>query len=333
MEFKDYYTTLGVGRNASADDIKRAYRRLARKYHPDVSKEADAEARFKEVGEAYEVLKDPEKRSAYDQLGANWKAGQEFRPPPGGGRTRYYYSSGGPGGPGGMGGAEDGEQFSGFSEFFEALFGRGGMAGGVGAGGPAGGPRGTGGFHFRQAGPSRGEDQHARVQISLEDAFRGASRTLELRAPSSGTRNIRVAIPRGVTEGQRIRLAGQGSPGVQGGPAGDLFMEVVFEPHPLFEANGRNILLTLPVTPWEAALGETVHVPTLGGAVDLKIPAGSQSGRRLRLKGRGLPGSPAGDQIVTLRIDTPPADTDSARALYEEMRSKMPFNPRRDMGG
>ena len=195
----------------------------------------------------------------------------------------------------------------------------------------AGEPRGAGGFHFRQAGPSRGEDQHARVQISLEDAYRGASRTLELRAPS-GARNLRVAIPRGVTEGQRIRLAGQGTSGMQGGPAGDLFMEVVFEPHPLFEADGRNILLTLPVTPWEAALGETVQVPTLGGAVDLKIPAGSQSGRRLRLKGRGLPGSPAGDQIVTLRIDTPPADTAAARDLYEEMRNKMPFNPRRDMG-
>ncbi len=319
MDFKDYYATLGVERDASTDEIKRAYRKLARKYHPDVSKEADAEARFKEVGEAYEVLKDAEKRAAYDQLGADWKAGQEFRPPPGAGAREYYYSSGG--GPGG-------EQFGGFSEFFESLFGGGGMAGGA-----RGGPGGAGAFHYRQAGPMRGEDQHARIKISLEDAFAGANRTLDLRSPGKGKHNIRVAIPKGVTEGQRIRLAGQGTPGVNGGPAGDLFLEVMFEPHPIFEAEGRNILLTLPVAPWEAALGETVGVPTLGGKVELRIPAGSQSGRRLRLKARGLPGSPPGDQIVTLRIDTPPADTSFARTLYEEMRKKMPFNPRRDIGG
>lgn len=320
MDFKDYYATLGVSREASTDEIKRAYRKLARKYHPDVSKESDAEARFKDVGEAYEVLKDPEKRTAYDQLGANWKAGQEFRPPPGAGPGGFRYSTG-------RGGAE---QYSGFSDFFETLFGGGG--GGMG-GDMRGGPRGAQGFHFRQAGPARGEDQVARIQIALEDAFRGASRTLDLRAPDGGKRSIRVAIPRGVTEGQRIRLAGQGMAGLNGGPGGDLFLEVAFEPHALFEADGRNVLLTLPIAPWEAALGETVAVPTLGGRVDLKIPAGSQSGRRLRLKGRGLPGSPAGDQIVTLRIDTPPADTAAARALYEEMRSKLPFNPRRDMEG
>ena len=319
MDFKDYYATLGVSREASADEIKRAYRKLARKYHPDVSKESDAEARFKDVGEAYEVLKDPEKRTAYDQLGANWKAGQEFRPPPGAGPGGFRYSTG-------RGGAE---QYSGFSDFFETLFGGGGGMGGD----MRGGPRGAQGFHFRQAGPARGEDQVARIQIALEDAFRGASRTLDLRAPDGGKRSIRVAIPRGVTEGQRIRLAGQGLPGLNGGPGGDLFLEVAFEPHALFEADGRNVLLTLPIAPWEAALGETVAVPTLGGRVDLKIPAGSQSGRRLRLKGRGLPGSPAGDQIVTLRIDTPPADTATARSFYEEMRSKLPFDPRRDMEG
>jgi curved DNA-binding protein len=177
----------------------------------------------------------------------------------------------------------------------------------------------------------RGEDQHARVQISLEDAYHGASRTLELRAPSGGKRSIRVAIPKGVTAGQRIRLAGQGMPGAGGGAAGDLFLEVAFTPHRLFEPDGRNVLLTLPVTPWEAALGETVSVPTLGGKVELKVPAGSQSGRRLRLKGRGLPGNPAGDQIVTLRIDTPPADSETARKVYEDMRDKLPFNPRRDL--
>ena len=321
MDFKDYYATLGVERGASTDDIKRAYRRLARKFHPDVSKEANAEARFKEVGEAYEVLKDPEKRTAYDQLGADWKAGQEFQPPPGGGgqRRHYYRSGGGP--------ASGGEEFGGFSDFFESLFGQGGMGGGARSG-PAGGS-----FHYRQAGPARGEDQQARLRISLEDAFNGASRTLELRSPDGGTRSIRVAVPRGVTEGQRIRLAGQGLPGMNGGAAGDLFLELTLDSHPIFEADGRNVLLTLPIAPWEAALGETVGVPTLGGRVDLRIPAGSQSGRRLRLKGRGLPGKPPGDQIVTLRIDTPPADSDAARALYEEMRSKLPFNPRHGLGG
>jgi curved DNA-binding protein len=324
MDFKDYYQTLGVERGASADEIKRAYRKLARKFHPDVSKEPDAEARFKEVGEAYEVLKDPEKRAAYDQLGENWKAGQEFRPPPGGGG--FYYERGPAGGPG----AGAGEQFGGFSDFFESLFGRG-RASGMGGMGGMGGPQGAREFHFRQAGPMRGEDQHARVQIGLEDAFRGASRTIEVRSPNGSKRNIRVAIPKGVIEGQRIRLAGQGVPGANGGTAGDLYLEVGFAPHRLFEVDGRNISLTLPVTPWEAALGEAVSVPTLGGTVELKIPAGSQSGRRLRLKGRGLPGSPPGDQIVTLRIDTPPADSSFARTLYEEMRRKLPFNPRRDL--
>lgn len=325
MDFKDYYATLGISRDANPDAVKRAYRKLARKYHPDVSKEADAEARFKEVGEAYEVLKDPEKRAAYDRLGADWKAGQEFRPPPGGpGGARHFHYSGN---------VDGGEEFGGFSDFFETLFGQG-RAGGMGAMGDMGGARpGPGGVRYRRAGPSRGADNHARVQISLEDAFHGATRTLELRAPDGGQRSVRVAIPRGVTEGQRIRLAGQGGSGVSGGKAGDLFMEVSFEPHPLFEADGRNILLALPITPWEAALGETVAVPTLGGRVDLKVPPGSQSGRRLRLKGRGLPGSPAGDQIVTLRIETPPADSAEARKFYEEMRSRLPFNPRRNIGG
>jgi curved DNA-binding protein len=311
MDFKDYYSTLDVPREATAEEIKRSYRKLARKYHPDVSKEPDAEAKFKELGEAYEVLRDPEKRTAYDQLGADWKAGQEFRPPPGAGGMHFRFSDGV--------GREEG-----FSDFFEALFGRGGMAGG---------PRGSTGFRYREPGPSRGEDQQARIQIALEDAYRGASRTLEFRAADGGTKSIRVAIPRGVTAGQRIRLSGQGAHGLRGGPGGDLFLEVGFEPHAMYEADGRNILLTLPVAPWEAALGATVAVPTLGGRVDLKIPADSQSGRRLRLKGRGLPGKPAGDQIVTLRIDTPPADSPAAREFYEEMRTRLPFNPRRDMEG
>jgi curved DNA-binding protein len=314
MKFRDYYQILGVERNASQDEIKRAYRKLARKYHPDVSKEADAEARFKEVGEAYEVLKDAEKRTAYDQFGQDWKAGQDFRPPPG---WDAGYEFSGPGG-----GASD------FSDFFETLFG-GGRMGGFSQGSFSQGPR-----------RSAGQDHHARIMISLADAYTGETRTLTLQAPevsahghvSRRQRSIKVNIPKGVTEGQRIRLTGQGSPGTAGGSTGDLYLEVGFEPHAFFSAEGRDILLDLPVTPWEVALGATVQVPTLGGPVDLKIPAGSQSGNKLRLRKRGLPGNPAGDQIVTLRLETPIADTDEKRALYERMREELPMNPRSKLG-
>jgi curved DNA-binding protein len=200
-------------------------------------------------------------------------------------------------------------------------------------------PGGFGGFRSGRA-ALRGEDHHARVLVSLEDAYTGGSRTLSLRNPAIGrdgrvetqTRSIRVTIPKGVKAGQRIRLAGQGSPGAGGAPAGDLYLEIGFEPHPLFEVEERDILLELPVAPWEAALGATIEVPTLGGAVTLKIPPGSQSGSRLRLRGRGLPGEPPGDQIVKLRIETPPADTPDRRALYEQMREKMPFSPRARLG-
>jgi curved DNA-binding protein len=320
LQFKDYYDTLGVGRDASQDEIKRAYRRLARRFHPDVSEESDAEERFKEIGEAYEVLKDPEKRAAYDQFGKDWKAGQDFKPPPGW-DAGFEYSGAGSGA-------------SGFSDFFETLFGDG-RTGGFSRE-PGGG---FGGFG-RGRGGLRGEDHHARVLVSLEDAFTGGSRTLSLRNPAVGrdgrvetqTRSIRVTIPKGVKAGQRIRLAGQGSPGAGGAPAGDLYLEIGFEPHPLFEVEERDILLELPVAPWEAALGATIEVPTLGGAVTLKIPPGSQSGSRLRLRGRGLPGDPPGDQIVTLRIETPPADTPDRRALYEQMREQMPFSPRARLG-
>ena len=314
MKFRDYYKVLGVERKASQDEIKRAYRKLARKYHPDVSKEADAEARFKEVGEAYEVLKDAEKRTAYDQFGQDWKAGQDFRPPP---NWDAGYEFSGPGG-----GASD------FSDFFESLFGAGRM-GGFSQGSFSQGPRRT-----------AGQDHHARITISLADAYTGDSRTLTLQAPevsaqghvSTRKRSIKVNIPKGVMEGQRIRLAGQGSPGTAGGSAGNLFLEVGFEPHAFYSAEGRNILLDLPVTPWEVALGATVQVPTLGGPVELKIPVGSQSGNKLRLKKRGLPGQPAGDQIVTLRLETPTADTDEKRALYERMRDELPMNPRHKLG-
>lgn len=299
MQFRDYYETLGVARDASPDDIKKAYRRLARKYHPDVSKEANAEAQFKEIGEAYEVLKDSEKRAAFDRFGKDWKHGQEFRPPPG---WEQQFDFGGGGFQGG----------SGFSDFFETMFGRSGMHG------ASHGSRGR--MH------SRGGDQTARIEISLADAYHGGTRSITVR-----DRTLSVKIPQGIAAGQRIRLAGQGGSGVGGGPAGDLYLEIAHAKHPLFRAQGRDIHLKLPIAPWEAALGATVAVPTLGGKVDLKVPRGSSAGQTLRLKGRGLPGSPAGDQYVSLEIVTPPADSPEAESLYRQMAESMQFDPRADL--
>ena len=313
MEYKDYYKILGVSRDASADDIKRAYRKLARKYHPDVSKEPNAEARFKEVNEAQEVLKDPEKRAAYDALGSNWRAGQEFRPPPGGGgRQEFHFSP---------------DEAADFSDFFSSLFGRDFRGGGANPGG--GTPR-----------KRRGQDQTARIEIDLEDAFHGATRQLHLQVPEVSAdghlnvheRTLNVRIPAGVTQGRQIRLGGQGAPGVHGGPAGDLYLEVEIRPHRHFTAEDRDIHLRLPISPWEAALGATIQVPTLGGAVNLKVPAGSQTGRRMRLKGRGLPGDPPGDEIVVLEIVVPPAKTEEAKRLFEHMAEKLHFNPRAELG-
>lgn len=314
MDFKDYYKIMGLERGASQGEIKRAYRKLARKYHPDVSKEADAEARFKDLGEAYAVLKDPEKRAAYDQLGANWQAGQEFRPPPD--WDAGFEFSGAPGG----GGA------AAFSDFFESLFGRGFQ--------PAPGARRREGMHVH------GEDHHAKVMIDLEDAYQGASRSITLRAPeldstghvSTRQRTLNVSIPKGVKQGQRIRLAAQGSPGLGGGRAGDLYLEIEFNPHRLYRVEGRDVYLTLPVTPWEAALGATVKVPTPAGPVDLKIPAGTASGRKLRLKERGIPGKPPGDLYVEPAITLPPADSPAAKELYQKMRKDLSFNPRSRLG-
>ena len=331
MEFRDYYKVLGVERTASADQIRKAYRRLAHKYHPDVSKEANAEARFKEMQEAYEVLKDPEKRAAYDQLGSQWKAGEQFRPPPdwgsgfefsGDGRARAGRSRGRGAGPRGFGAGEDGglgEQ--GFSEFFSSLFG--------------------GGSPFAAEGRRPGRDHHARIEIDLEEAFRGTTRMLELKRPElkpDGTlelRNhtVRVTIPPGVTTGQLIRLAGQGEPASGRGSAGDLYLETHIRPHRLFQLDGRDVTLTLPVAPWEAALGASVTVPTLGGPVEVQIPPGSQSGQKLRLRGRGLPGKPAGDQFAQLKLVLPPGTSPEAKALYEEMRRKLKFDPRADLEG
>ncbi len=314
MEYKDYYKIMGVARDATQDEIKRAYRKLARKFHPDVSKEADAENRFKEVGEAYEVLKDPEKRAAYDHLGNQWQQGQEFQPPPGW-DSGFEFSGGG----------FTGADASHFSDFFESLFG---------GAHPGFAPGGQAQFHMR------GQDHHARVMVSLEDAYHGATRAITLQSPEVDahghvtvrSRTLKVRIPRGMKSGQQIRLTGQGAPGMGGGGAGDLYLEIDFQPHPLYRADGRDIYLELPVTPWEAALGAGISVPTLGGRVDLKIPAGSQSGRRLRLKGRGLPGTPPGDQYVLLRIETPPADDETAREFYRRMAEAMPFDPRKPRG-
>ncbi len=315
MEFKDYYKTLGVKPDASTDEIKRAYRKLARKFHPDVSKEADAEARFKELGEAYEALKDPEKRAQYDQLRqGGWRQGQEFRPPPG-------WSQSGPAG-------GDGEGFSGFSDFFDSLFG------GLGRGGFRQGPGGRG------AGVrARGRDVHASVQIDLPTAYAGGVQRLSLNRTETGPdgrlqqvpKTLKVRIPPGATEGRQIRLAGQGEPGLNGGPAGDLYLEVSLKPHPLYELQGKDVHLSLPITPWEAALGTRLAVPTLGGRVEMNIPAGVSSGKRLRLKGRGLQGQPAGDQYVILKVVVPEAKTEKARSLYEALKQEQDFDPRAGM--
>ncbi|HKJ22078.1 MAG TPA: DnaJ C-terminal domain-containing protein [Gammaproteobacteria bacterium] len=314
MEYKDYYQIMGVARDATQDEIKRAYRKLARKYHPDVSKEPEAEARFKELGEAYEVLKDPEKRAAYDQLGADWKAGQDFRPPPGWDQGFEFHG----------GGYTDADAF-GFSDFFESLFGRAGFAQGA---------RARAGVH------ARGEDTHAKVLIDVDDAYHGATRTLTLRHSELGAdgrphlkeRTLNVRIPKGVRQGQHIRLAGQGGPGLGKGGAGDLYLEVAFRPHPLYKVEGRDVYLDLPAAPWEAALGATVKAPTPTGAVDLKVPPESAAGRKLRLKGRGIPGDQPGDLYVVLSIALPAADSEAAKEAYREMARTLNFNPRARLG-
>jgi curved DNA-binding protein len=332
MEYRDYYKILGLARTATADEIKKTYRRLARKFHPDVSKEKDAENKFKEVQEAYEVLKDPEKRAAYDQLGTEWKSGQQFRPPPDWG-SGFEFKGGPRQGRGSARGGARAEEFAeaeGFSDFFSSLFGDRGFGG-------------AGGSPFGGGGASRAaRDHHARVDIDLEEAFQGTTRTLELKRPDLKpdgtldlkTHTVRVTIPAGVTDGQLIRLAGQGEQATGGGRSGDLYLEVHIRPHRLFQLDGRDVTLTLPITPWEAGLGATVTVPTLGGGVEMRIPPNSQSGQKMRLRGRGLPGQSSGDQYIQLKVVVPPADSPEARASYEEMKQKFSeFNPRADLGG
>ncbi|NUO73094.1 MAG: DnaJ domain-containing protein [Frateuria sp.] len=297
MEFKDYYDILGVKPDASEAEIKAAYRKLARQYHPDKNKEAGAEERFKAINEANEALRDPEKRRAYDQLRAGgYRGGEQFRPPPGWGQ----------GGGFDFGDVGDGD----FSDFFESLFGRAG-------GGPRGQPR-----------PRRGRDVQAQVQIDLQTAFDGGRTRLALQG-GGNERVLEVKIPAGILPGQVIRLGGQGQPGVAGGPNGDLLLEVAIRDDARFTLEGRNVLHVLPLAPWEAALGATVPVPTLAGAVDMRIPAGSQSGRKLRLKGRGLPGAPPGDQLVELSIRVPSAESDAEREAYETLRRQFGgYDPR-----
>ena len=289
MEYKDYYKILGVALTATPAEIKKAYRKLAAEFHPDKSKAKGAEDRFKEVNEANEVLSDAEKRKAYDELGSDWRAGQQFRPPPGwGGRGRRTAGGGNPGG------------FSGdFSDLFSSMFGGGGA--------------GMGGGFAPEA-----EDSRDVLTISLEESFHGGSRRVQL---SSG-KTLEVKIPKGVTEGQTIRLTGQGRFG------GDLLLEMRFAAHPRFEIKGRDLSTVINVTPWESALGATVSVPTLGGDVELKLPAGTQGGKKMRLKGRGLPGTTAGDQIIEIRVVTPPAASDEDKAFYAQMAERFDFNPR-----
>jgi curved DNA-binding protein len=312
MKFKDYYEVLGVARSATEDEIKIAYRKLARKYHPDVSKELDAEDRFKEIGEAYAVLKDSEKRAAYDQVGSQAKHGQDFTPPPNW-DSGFEFSGGG----------FDPNSAANQSEFFEALFGRHARA------------------QQNQNNNAKGQDHHAKVMIDLSDAYHGAKRSISLQVPSHDAqgrilmqeRMLDVTIPIGVHAGQHLRLTGQGAPGIGAGSAGDLYLEILFKPHALYRADGLDVYMDLPITPWEAALGATVSVPTPSGSVDLKIPAGTTSNRKLRLKGRGIPAPTPGDLYVVITIAIPPADNESAKEAYRSMAKIFDYNPRSNMKG
>lgn len=318
MDYKDYYKVLGVERTAAQDEIKRAYRKLVRKYHPDVNTGPDAveaERKFKDVGEAYEVLQDPEKRAAYDQLGANWKEGQAFRPP-----TDW----------------DEGFEFSGggyteadpnnFGSFFNELFARQGK--------PSANRQSERQFN------APGQDHHAKIVIDLAEAYAGGTRDFTLRAPELDPgghvvlqeRVIRVAIPKGVTTGQHIRLSGKGSPGFGQGKAGDLYLEVTIKEDPAYRIEGRDVFMDLPIAPWEAALGARISAPTPNGKVELSVPKHAQSGKKLRLKGRGIPGRHAGDLYAVLKIVIPPDESAKARELYEQMAREMDFDPRARLG-
>ncbi|MDX6535310.1 MAG: curved DNA-binding protein [Gaiellales bacterium] len=323
--FRDYYETLGVPRTASADDIRKAYRKLAREYHPDVNRSEGAEDRFKEISEAHEVLRDEESRAKYDRLGANWRAGDDVSGAPG--YEDYFRRAGAGAGDGGMGGGggfggfgdtrvEFGDSAD-FSDFFESFFGGGGRAGR--------GPRGSrgGGFDGYTA---RGSDQEAVLELSLEEAARGGKRRVSL----ADGRSFEVTIPPGVRDGQRIRLAGEGENG-RGGPSGDLFLRVRVRPHPRFRLEGRDIYVDVAVAPWEGALGASVEVPTLDGQAKLTVPPGSSCGRKLRLRGQGMPGGrgeKAGDLYAVVKIEVPKKLSDRERELFEQLAQVSKFNPR-----
>lgn len=311
-EYPDYYKILGVEKNASAEEIKKKYRRLARKYHPDVSKEPNAEEKFKQVREAYEVLKDPAKKQTYDQMRSQPHGSKQgFTPPPG---WEYQRRE--------TGGTEAGFDASGFSEFFENLFGQQAH-----------------GRHHQGAFKQRGQDQHSKISISIEEAFKGTARLIQFQEPELDprtgkvtlkTRSLNVKIPAGVIAGQQIRLAGQGSQGIGGGPNGDLYLGIQLLDHPFYTVKNRDIYLNLPITPWEAALGAKITVPTLAGPVEVAIPEKSQTGKKLRLKGRGFPGPTPGDQYIILNVYVPPPNTAEQRQLYKTMATEMhDFNPRK----
>ncbi|MCZ6829963.1 MAG: DnaJ domain-containing protein [Gammaproteobacteria bacterium] len=320
MEYKDYYAIMGVKRDATAEKLKRSYRKLARKYHPDVSQEADAEVKFKEVGEAYEVLKDPEKRAAYDQLGSQWQAGQEFHPPPGWDAGFEFSGSG----PQANSPETSGPDLGAFSDFFESLYGRGYARSSATS------------ARRRQGFQIRGEDHYAKVIVDLEDSYKGTTRSITLQIPeltadgqvTTRPRTLKVRIPKGIRQGQQIRLAGQGGAGYGGGEAGDLYLEVEFNPNSQYRVEGADVYLDLPLAPWEAALGATVKVPTPSGAIDLKVPPDSPAGKKLRLKGRGIPARQAGDLYVVLQIALPPVDSEENRRIYQQMKHEFTFNPR-----
>ncbi len=303
MEYVDYYEVLGVAKDVSASDLKKKYRQLARKYHPDVSDAADAEDRIKQINEAYDVLKDPEKRAAYDQLGANWKQGQDFHPPPG-----FDFGDGGS-----------------FSDIFESMFSQGGFSSGGFSGGGFGG-FGGGGFGSQAGGgfAQRGQDLQTSLNVDLLQAFRGDEVSVNI----SG-RNLNIKIPKGIKRGQKIRLSGQGQAGVGGGPSGDLLVEVEINKHAVYKLDGNNIEMQLPVAPWEAALGAKVNVPLPNGKkIQLKIPEGSQAGSKMRIPGKGMPGKVSGDFFVITKIEIPVAETDEQRAYYEKMQELFDFSPR-----
>ena len=325
MKFRDYYETLGVARGATEAEIKTAYRKLARKYHPDVNKEKDAEDRFKEIGEAYSVLKDTEKRAAYDQMGSNWKQGQDFSPPPNW-NAGFEFADDPNAGFGGYGGNYDGDQ----SEFFESLFGRGRHR----QGGRSSNAR--QGMHFK------GQDHHAKILIDLADAYNGAKRTISLHIPTQDPeghvitqeRKLDVNIPKGIKVGQNLRLSGQGGPGMGDGGAGDLYLEIDFHPNALYKVDGKDVYLDLPLAPWEAALGTSVNIPTpAGSTLELTIPPNTKSGRKMRLKGKGIPSKEPGDFYVVPNIVLPEAQSDEQKAAYQELEKAFDFKPRSHLKG